>query len=79
MSKLRVKPRRIYIRGLSVWSVGIVAPHSKEFGWSFGATVEEAYKLALRQLVQRLEYYGHPEDHKIASRAAEECLRESTP
>lgn len=75
MEKLKVRPRRVYVRGHSVWSVAVEAPRSKETGWSFGESVESAYKLALRELCERLGAYGDPEDKKIAERAAEGCLR----
>ena len=65
----------MYVRGVSTWSVSVEAPHSKETGWSFGESMGAAYKLALRELCERLGRYGHPQDKKIAEKAAEGCLR----
>jgi hypothetical protein len=63
----------VYVRGHSVWSVAVEAPHSKETGWSYGDTMELAYKSAIRELQERIGQYGHSEDDKIVQRAAEEC------
>jgi hypothetical protein len=68
----------VYTQGTSTWSVSVEAPNSGETGWSFGASMESAYKSALQALCERLEGYGDPEDRKIAESAAKECLGGTT-